>query len=277
MGSTTYIAECLRKVYALLKVATLRRDKLPCSPGDHPELDSIPLLSDTQHRLYQHLVGMAEGAVQIGKFDICYALTPLNRFSTAPQEVDLTRLVKVFGYLKSVLGKRKGTVVSPEDIEEISGKVANTKYWLEKYPVATGDIDDGQPEPRGRPLRTTVYFDSDHAHDQVTHRSVYGVLSFVGLTPISWTSKRQGTTESSSYSIEFCAGRVASEKAIALRYMLRSLGVPIKGDTALCGDNLGMIIYCTNLDLELKKKHVAISYHKLRECAAAGIVNPTRV
>ena len=98
--------ECLRKVYALLNVATLRKEKFPCSPGEHPELDSIPLLSETQHRLYQHLVGTAEWAVQIGKFDICYDLTSLNRFSTAPQEVHLTRLVKVFGYLKSVLGKR---------------------------------------------------------------------------------------------------------------------------------------------------------------------------
>ena len=38
-----------------------------------------------------------------------------------------------------------------------------------------------------------------------------------------------------------------------------------------------MIISCTKPDSELKKKHVAISYHNLRESAAAGIVNPLRV
>ena len=38
-----------------------------------------------------------------------------------------------------------------------------------------------------------------------------------------------------------------------------------------------MIISCTNPDLELKNKHVEISYHKLRESAAAGIVNPIGV
>ena len=37
MGYYTYITECLGKVYALLKVSTLRKEKLPCSPGDHPE------------------------------------------------------------------------------------------------------------------------------------------------------------------------------------------------------------------------------------------------
>ena len=45
----------------------------------------------------------------------------------------------------------------------------------------------------------------------------------------------------------------------------------------LCGDNLGMIISSTDPDSELKKKHVAISYHKLWECAAAGIVNLIKV
>ena len=59
--------------------------------------------------------------------------------------------------------------------------------------------------------------------------------------------------------------------------MLRSLGVPVKYSTALCGDNLGMIISCTNPDLELKKKHVDISYYKLQEIAAAGIFNPLKV
>ena len=59
--------------------------------------------------------------------------------------------------------------------------------------------------------------------------------------------------------------------------MLKSLGVPVIGATALCGDNLGIIISSTNADSELKKKHVAISYHKLQESAAAGIVNPIKV
>ena len=67
------------------------------------------------------------------------------------------------------------------------------------------------------------------------------------------------------------------EEVITLPYMLRSLSVPVKGATEICGEKLGMIIYCTNPDSELKKKNVVISYHKLRESAAAGIVNPLKV
>ena len=114
MASYTYITECLTKVCALLKVATLRKDKLPCSPGDHPELDSNPLLDEAQHHLYQQLISVAEWAVQIGRFDIHYAVTSLKRFSVTPREGHL--LVKIFGYLQKVSAKRKSIVVSPEDI-----------------------------------------------------------------------------------------------------------------------------------------------------------------
>ena len=38
-----------------------------------------------------------------------------------------------------------------------------------------------------------------------------------------------------------------------------------------------MIISSTNLDLDLKNKHVEILDHRLRESAAASIVNPNKV
>ena len=59
--------------------------------------------------------------------------------------------------------------------------------------------------------------------------------------------------------------------------MFRYLEINVKGSMDICGENLGMIIPSTNLGSELKNKHVAISYHKLRESAAASIVNPIKV
>ena len=67
------------------------------------------------------------------------------------------------------------------------------------------------------------------------------------------------------------------EQAISMRYMLIYLGVHMRVITDLCGDNLGIIISSTNPELELKNKHVTISYHKLREIAAAGTFNPIKV
>jgi hypothetical protein len=43
----------------------------------------------------------------------------------------------------------------------------------------------------------------------------------------------------------------------------------------LVGDNLGVIHQSASiLESDIKKKHVAISYHCVREAVAAGIVNP---
>ena len=93
---------------------------------------------------------MTEWSVKIGRFDIRYTLTSLNRFLAAPREVHLSRLVKIFGYFQRVTGRRKSIIVSPEYIEDITGKGANVKGWLKKHPGASEDIDKGLPEPRGR-------------------------------------------------------------------------------------------------------------------------------
>ena len=77
-------------------------------------------------------------------------------------------------------------MVSAEDIGEIKGKGLDTKVWIEYDPNSTEEIDKGLPEPWGKPISTTVYLDSDQTHYQVTWRSVSGVISFIGSTPISW-------------------------------------------------------------------------------------------
>ena len=81
----------------------------------------------------------------------------------------------------------------------------------------------------------------------------------------------------SSYGAEFMAGKTACEEAISLRYMPRCLGVRIKGQTNLYGDNKGMLQSSTLIDSECKKRHLEIAYHKLRECVAAGIINPIKI
>ena len=59
--------------------------------------------------------------------------------------------------------------------------------------------------------------------------------------------------------------------------MLHCLDFHLKGWPLLPGDNLGMLQSSTLVESQLKKKHVAIGYHKLRECVAAGTVNPIKV
>jgi hypothetical protein len=55
--------------------------------------------------------------------------------------------------------------------------------------------------------------------------------------------------------------------------MLRCLGIPVTEPTNLYGDNFGVIQSAEIPDGELKKKHIAILYHYVREAIAARIVN----
>jgi hypothetical protein len=50
------------------------------------------------------------------------------------------------------------------------------------------------------------------------------------------------------------------------------LGVPVIGPTMMYGDNRAVILNTTVPSSQLKKKHNAIAYHRVRESIAAGIV-----
>jgi len=135
------------------------------------------------------------------------------------------------------------------------------------------EIDSSLPTPFGDAPQTSIFCDADHAHDHATRRSITGMILFVGSTPVHWISKRQGCIATSTYCAEFVAMRSVVEEAIALHYMLHCLGIPVVALTNLFGDNFGAIQSANIPEGELKKKHVAISYHYVQEVIAAKIVN----
>jgi hypothetical protein len=69
------------------------------------------------------------------------------------------------------------------------------------------------------------------------------------------------------------AARTASEQIIDLRYTLRMMGIPIDGPSWMFGDNQSVITSSTIPESTLNKRHNALSYHLVRECIAAKIIN----
>ena len=78
--------------------------------------------------------------------------------------------------------------------------------------------------------------------------------------------------ESSTYGSEMVAARLEVEQVMDLRYKLRMLGVPIKEASVMIGDNQSTITSCSIPSSNLKKRHNAITYHRVGEAVAAGIV-----
>lgn len=106
-------------------------------------------------------------------------------------------------------------------------QVPMTYDFEDQYAYAYEDIDECFPVPKGKELPKSIFFDSDHGHDRKTGRSISGVIVMVGCMPIMWKSRRQEAVATSTYGAEFYAMKLATVEAITIRYMLRSLGVPV--------------------------------------------------
>jgi len=279
-GTKTYVNECINRITALLppgRVLCTHNTPAPSEgPASHPELDTSAFLDDAGKRQYQMLVGMAQWAVTIGRMDIAFAVSSLSRFSAAPRATHLDLAFHLFGYLKKFPTRQLRIHSGPMSIHTAKqAEQGDFKAdFLKEYPDAREDRDPTEPRAFGKPLQTSIFFDANLAHDQKTRHSITGILVYVGSTLVSWTSKRQGCIASSTYCAEFIVMRTAVEEAISIRYMLRSLGIPVEEPTSLIGDNLGVIQNASIPDSDLKKKHVAISYHCVREAVAAQIVKP---
>ena len=233
--------------------------KNPPPAEGHPELDESPLIDDQGLKLYQTLIGMAQWTCTIGRLDISFTVLSLSRFSTAPRAGHLQLAIYMFGYLKKHPNHNlvidSGPLIVPE---EFTSSTFHPDF-LEDYPNAHEELDQTMLEAFGSELETSIF--ADHAHDQKTRRSISGIIQFVGCTPVLWSSHRQGCIATSTYCAEFVVMRQAAEEAISLCYMLCCLGIPITTPTNLYGDNFGSIQSASIPDSELKKKHVAISYH----------------
>ena len=95
----TLIKEAISRIEKRMKL-TLREEKMHMRTSDHPEIDMTPLLDTIMHREYQSLFGMLQWAVTLCRVDICFATSTMSRFSAASREGHLTRVLRIWGYLK---------------------------------------------------------------------------------------------------------------------------------------------------------------------------------
>ena len=144
---------------------------------------------------------------------------------------------------------------------------------LSLYGEAKEEIPHNAPKPLGMPLLMTTYVDANLCHDMTTGKSVTGVLHFYNQTPIDFYTRKQGTVETATYGSEYVAGRTATEQIMDHRVSLRYLGVHVLGPTYLFGDNRSVVDSSMKIASKLHKRHVLLSYHRVREAIAAGVLH----
>jgi hypothetical protein len=238
----------------------------PMTADYHPELDQSKELGPDQATYVAGLIGVLRWCIELGWIDIIVEVSLLSRFLACPREGHMQQVFNVFGYLKKHARSRmvfaRQSLISHFRVVD----------WSEFYPDAVEAIPQDAPELRGVSVVTSCFVDSDHAGCRLTWQSHTGVIIFVNNAPILWHSKRQTMVESSTFGSKFVALRMAVDMIEGIRYKLRMMGIPLDGSTSVFCDNEGVVKNTTAPESPLKKKHVAICYHRCREALAAGFI-----
>ena len=113
---------------------------------------------------------------------------------------------------------------------------------------------------------------SPGAGDKLTRRSYTGIIIKINNAVVFTFSKRQTTVEAATFGPELIASRIAKEKVQALLYKLRMMGVPVISPSIMVVDNESVVKSVSVPESRLKKKHLSICYHSVREAVAGGII-----
>jgi hypothetical protein len=239
----------------------------PLEKGDHPEIDTSDLLDEDGVKIYQSLIGALQWAVTLGRIDITTAVMTLFSFRAEPRVGHLDRVKRIYSYLSKFKHATIRIHTGEPDYSDLPDQEFDWTHSV--YGDFSEEIPEDIPEPLGKWVTLSHYVDANLFHCLLTGRSVTGILHFLNKTPVDWFSKKQNTVETATYGSEFVAARICTEQAIDLWLTLRYLGVPIRGKSYIFGDNKSVVTSSTIPHSKLQKRHVALSYYRVRAAISA--------
>ena len=110
-----------------------------------------------------------------------------------------------------------------------------------------------------------LHVGSGHAGGKATRRPRAGFLAFCSSALTCWHSKKQASTEASSFGSELIAMKQAAEHARGLRCKLRMMGARANAPTYTYAGSLHAIASSSVPGSALKKKSSSIASHFARE------------
>jgi DNA-dependent RNA polymerase auxiliary subunit epsilon len=221
--------------------AVLRRFRMEdCKPRSSPcETVSLNEESETvDSRLYREIVGSLVYIMTSTRPDLCYSVTKLSQYLSAPTVVHLNTAKHVLRYLKGTADK--GLVFRKSD-ERVSL-------------IGYCDADWGSSEDR---------------------RSItgYGFKLNKNGPLISWKSRKQPTVALSTCEAEYMSLSSAIQEAKFLSQLLNDFLVESSNPVSLYCDNQGAIALAKNPVQHQRSKHIDIRYHFIRQEIQKGSVN----
>ncbi|CAM9000675.1 unnamed protein product [Rhodiola kirilowii] len=232
---------CQRK-YALDII--LETGLLGAKPADFPMEQNHKLalaegkdLKDGER--YRRLVGRLI-YLAVTRPDLAYSVHILSQFMQAPKEVHWEAALRVVRYLKRCPGQ--GILLRSDSALELEG-------WC----------------------------DSDWASYPLTRRSLTGWFVLLGLSPMSWKTKKQHTVSRSSTKAEYRSIAALTCELKWLQQLLRDLGVEHKQGMRVFCDSQSALHIAQNPVFHERTKHIAVDCHFIRDAIKKGIICPSYV
>ena len=195
-----------------------------------PEVDTPDPDPDFK-RLYQSKVGALNFAAMTTRPDLAFAVGYVARYSARPTQDHMDAVDHIFGYIKTLLQFRM--VYKPATEKALFG-----------------------------------YVDSDFAGCVDTSKLTTGWIFLYGGNIISWKSKRQTLTTTSTTEAEYVALHSAAKEAMYLRNLINDLkveGAPKIGCVHIYIDNNAANDIAQSVSNANRLKHLKISYRFVKE------------
>ena len=114
-------------------------------------------------------------------------------------------------------------------------------------------------------LALSAYCNADWAGDPLDHRSITGMLAFLGNSPVTWSAKKQLTMARSITEAEYKALASTIAELCWIRMILKDLGVYLSLPPMLWCDNVSALALASNPIFHARTKHIEVDYHYIRE------------
>jgi hypothetical protein len=199
-----------------------------------PRQDTCPA---ADLKLFQEMNGSIGWLVTQTRPDMAYTHSKLAQFNANPPAVAIEGMKHLFRYLKG------------------------TTDWGILYQ------SDGNSALIG-------YTDSNHGDKFSSDaKSTSGYSFHMAGATVSWSSKKQKTTATSSTEAEYIAQCNATKEAVYLRQLLNELGHPEKGSTLIYGDNQAAIALAYKPAVQTRSRHIEFKQHYTREKVEDGTIS----
>jgi hypothetical protein len=221
----------MRDCYA---TATPIEDKT-MSNADSPEVNS-PEWQKMQLIPYRECVGRLINLSRMTRPDLAYAVSVVSRFLHNPGSRHWTAVLRILRYLKGTLDYEL-KVCSPTDHNS----------------QTTNSLTYGG------------YTDADWGGNEDNAKSTSGSAFFIGSSLVSWSSKGQNTTATSTTYAEYIAAYHAATECVWGRSFLDSFHLLPEEPTIIRCDNESAITLSKHHMINPRSKHFDTKYHYTRE------------